>query len=282
MRNHYIPQFYTKRWTNGSGKLWVYTRPYKQVIRQEKMPVQVGYMDDLYTIPFIDDAVRYVLETVFFKKIDQEGNDALLKLLSQDKALSPVERLSWAVAVIALKQRHPEKLQSLSESYGREINKALEEARERYYEDRLPEDTRSFEQYLKDRKSDEWLEREKKIALRNAILIPKTLRWITSSEWAVICPPENSHDFLTSDWPVIMTNGLARVDGHIALPISPKHLWIAADRNTIAKVARLSKLVEQVNMKMVDQACKMVFASHDRHSRFIENQWRSKTPVMVS
>ena len=50
--------------------------------------------------------------------------------------------------------------------------------------------------------------------------------------WTILQPP-SSYPFLTSDRPVIMTNGLSEPGSHLALPIGPKRLFIASNRQAI-------------------------------------------------
>lgn len=46
---------------------------------------------------------------------------------------------------------------------------------------------------------------------------------INETMWRVVDVPACCHPLLTSDRPVIRTNGLARKGGHIALPIGPRN-----------------------------------------------------------
>ncbi len=80
---------------------------------------------------------------------------------------------------------------------------------------------------------------------------------------------------LTSDRPVIMTNGLADPNAHMAIPIAPRLLFIAAKRpsflnNVISMPA--DNLTELVNNKVCEQAVKFVYGEDDRQLRFVEKR----------
>jgi hypothetical protein len=89
------------------------------------------------------------------------------------------------------------------------------------------------------------------------------------------------HKFLTSDRPIIMTNGLARHDAHIVMPISPTRLFIAVRNRPIADqivAAPKNDLVRSVNNKVAEQAIDYVYDVDDSQLRFVENRLGKRVP----
>ena len=56
-------------------------------------------------------------------------------------------------------------------------------------------------------------------------------------QWAVIHFDEAHHLLLTSDRPIVMTNGLAHATSHIVMPISPRRIFVA-DNNRVSTPGR--------------------------------------------
>ncbi len=77
--------------------------------------------------------------------------------------------------------------------------------------------------------------------------------------WRIYTFPPHFYPLLTSDRPVIRTNGLAQKGGHLALPIGPRRLFVAShDPDVInglwASAPRV--LAAEVNKNTVESAVK--------------------------
>lgn len=96
---------------------------------------------------------------------------------------------------------------------------------------------------------------------------------IIQMNWSVI--EIYSGSFLISDEPVIISNGISKPDGHIAMPISPTKLFLATNnRQTYNRIFGLQKeLVRKVNQKVVGRARHFVGARDASQKRFIENRF---------
>jgi hypothetical protein len=81
---------------------------------------------------------------------------------------------------------------------------------------------------------------------------------------------ESATQLLTSDRPIIMTNGLFMGDAHIVLPISPTHLFIAVRRaETLEKFSSPDELIRIANTKVAEQAIKFVYGIDDSRLYFV-------------
>lgn len=68
---------------------------------------------------------------------------------------------------------------------------------------------------------------------------------------------------MTSDHPLIMTNGLDRPDGHFGLPIGPRHIFVAFMRDEFGKWFRrtpVAMIVRQANDAVIGQGRRSVYA----------------------
>ena len=228
-------------------------------------------------MPFISEDIRYQLETVFFKRIDQEGSDVLKKLeMFGAQSLTQSERFSWAIFIVALMQRHPVRVEHLARSTEQHASAFLDESREDYLRGRPAGDTKPFEVFKAEALAGEQIAQQKKVAIQSGILIPRTITWIGNATMAIATFKDN-HTLLTSDRPVMMTNGLGRPFGHIALPIGPRRLFIAAESaDTISGILTQPRIVGVLNDRVVRQAEEFVFGSDPLHFRFIERRLRSR------
>lgn len=94
--------------------------------------------------------------------------------------------------------------------------------------------------------------------------------------WHVRDTSSARHELLTSDRPVLRTNGLLQPGGHLALAIGPRRLFIATrDKQTLSNILRLSddKLVQANNEHVVAGAARYVYGTDDRQLRFVQNRF---------
>jgi hypothetical protein len=93
-------------------------------------------------------------------------------------------------------------------------------------------------------------------------------------QWAVIHFDETHHMLLTSDRPIVVTNGLAHADSHIVMPISPRRIFIAANNQETVKnlhdMAKAGGIAQRLNNRMARQARRYVYGVDDSALQFIE------------
>jgi hypothetical protein len=68
---------------------------------------------------------------------------------------------------------------------------------------------------------------------------------------------ETHHMLLTSDRPIVMTNGLAHATSHIVMPISPRRIFVAANNRETVKdlhdMAEAGGMAQRLNNRMADR-----------------------------
>lgn len=91
---------------------------------------------------------------------------------------------------------------------------------------------------------------------------------------AVIHFNETHRMLLTSDRPIVMTNGLAHADSHIVMPISPRRIFIAANNQETLKnlhdMANAGGMAQRLNNRMARQARRYVYGVDDSALQFID------------
>jgi hypothetical protein len=103
-----------------------------------------------------------------------------------------------------------------------------------------------------------------------------TGRGLNSLRWTVLHDPHPKHLFLTSDRPVVMTNGLDKPTSQLLIPISPRHVFVATNNiemeNSIRKVWNDGQLIQQINERVANQSRKYVWGLSDAQLSFVSTR----------
>jgi Protein of unknown function (DUF4238) len=250
-RHHYIPKFYLKQWMGSDGRLCEYSRPYKETKPSRKHPSGTGYVDGLYTIPGLPPEQSQFVEKSFMKAVDDWAARALAIMLRQNARshdLDARSKAAWARFLYSLIVRTPESIIRMQQK--------LDEK-----PPQLPFPVQHF--------------------LPDVINSERVITEIVSMRFSTANFENTRHSLLTSDRPVIMTWGLVEPDAHIAIPISPKKLFLATKSDeTYTAIASMASddLVEAVNYKVSEQAIKYVYGIDDRQLRFVSKRLGRMVP----
>jgi hypothetical protein len=266
--NHYVPIFYQKRWViRPDRRVCVYSRPYKDADVQRKHPKGVGYQRDLYTVTNTDAAVATYLERQFFKVTDDLAAKALSVIeAGQWGPMDTTTRSGWTRFIMSLLHRNPEQvgrfLQIVSE-YVAVIKPHYENL---YNNKKDANHLATFDEFWQDILPEV-------IGRRWINLIQTTIDSKSVGEhfnhlvWRVL-DFKSSYTFLTGDRPIIMTNGMIKIDSHLAIPIGPRKLFIAAHTTELADAFTRDKadnVIAFVNDKIVRQARRFCIGVDDTH-----------------
>lgn len=278
-KHHYIPVFYLKQWQGSDGRVCEISRPFKKVVPRRTHPDGTGYIRGLYTIPDAPPEAADYLETEFLKKADDLASRALRRMLDGKMQFPPDMMSAWSRFILSLLHRTPEAMERaltrVSTGYAEEI----EAVGIRYASLRGPNDPETIEEFK---------QTVMPFAIRR-FLVEHVISIIDSENvcvalsnmtWGVMTMHQQRFSLLTSDRPIVMTNGLARDDAHIVMPISPKHIFIAARNERVAgeirRMADNGELTLALNDKVARQARKYVYSTDDQQLRFIANRLGSK------
>jgi hypothetical protein len=279
-KHHYLPVFYLKQWAlQPGGKVVEFSRPFGPEVKPRRVhPSGTGYVNRLYASEFAEVGA-WEMERDFFSPVDSRAADAMRRLIS-GAVLSDAERQAWATFVVSLLCRMPEDVPLVKEMRKQVILMFAPAFRRAYDASRPAEETRTFEQL-----TSEVMETAPDRALRTLEKIITNERLIDilcRMKWAVT-PLSSGNELLTSDRPVTYTKVLNADESHFVLPISPEHLFIAANNSGMLKrIAAMPKLGTMANQKAVEQASKLVYGSSERQLRFVQNRMgRDKEPQLM-
>jgi hypothetical protein len=103
---------------------------------------------------------------------------------------------------------------------------------------------------------------------------------INNMRWLVLRAHNPRFTLLTSDRPVVMTNGLKYDNSQILLPISPYHVFVATNNlqteRYIESVFARDQMIQQVNERVTLQARKYVYGLSDAQLNFVSARFGQK------
>jgi hypothetical protein len=257
-KHHYIPCLYLKQWVGHNGQLCEFTRPYNVVKPRRTHPHGTGYTRGLYAFPRLPPRIANELEDYFLKQVDGQADTALQVMLGNRPDLNLETRSAWSRFIIALLHRNPEAIQRITDEVERKLPRMFDPLRE----NGPSTDQRTSHAIL---------------SVLQTIMDSKIVGPVLNGMiWRVLVIDRSRYPLLTSDRPIIMTNGIAQPEGHIVMPISPNQIFVAV--NSEEMFARLDasikngRITEAVNDQVVKQARRFVWGTDDRQLCFVEKR----------
>jgi hypothetical protein len=279
-KHHYIPVFYLQEWTGADGRLCEFSRPYDSVKPKRTHPGGTAYVRGLYTVPRNDPRVAEYIEREFFRVTDNSSSLVLRQLRTGELIVWDTDsRSAWSRLILSLMLRNPEYIKRVSTEIAGWFDPTSSELNERYRKVRQPGDPETYDEFLA--QSEHPAGRASAIALQTIIDSPRMGGHLNQMRWSVVSFKNPKHTILTSDRPIVMTNGILQPNDHLALPIGPLQLFVATNtleaENTIRRM-RPDSLIEQVNNRVAVQARRFVYAPDDRQLRFVSKRLGKKLP----
>lgn len=267
MKHHYIPEFYTKRWAGPDGQVCQFARVPDGVAATRRAPAAIGFQEDLYSVPGAPSYVSAHLEGHFFRVTDNDAAVALDALLNgQLNQLTERLKSAWVRFLMSLLHRTPEKVRWYGNVWKGMHAEAVEAARKD-----IIQNNGDMAQLAN-------LEESFAISFVGVLqkIMDSTLigQHVVNMRWGVITLHENQR-LMTSDRPLLITNGLEKPETEIHLPISPAHLFVAANKeDVLQKIAKIHarELSSELNHYVVSQAENYVYSEDDSQLRFVRNR----------
>lgn len=282
-KHHYIPEFYLKQWGNPSinGRLYEYCRRYQGVVARPTYPGGTGYQRGLYTFSGLDDEARNFLEDVFLNRADDAANDALQRLLMHDTNLKPELRVAWTRYIMTLLHRNPESIQHLRNRVASELPTALLNFKAAWDVARRESDPPTFEEYIE-------AVPQRDVQQATVMLLQRVMdslnvgQFLVSMFWSVVTFHTLRYPLLTSDRPLVMTNGLKRTDGHLVMPISPNSIFFATRTPEMMRQLHVEyergghRMAEYLNDLVARQSHKFVWGTDPDQIYFVSKRLGQK------
>jgi hypothetical protein len=275
-KHHYIPVFYLKQWTGQDGRLCEFSKPYDRVKAQRVHPDATAFVHGLNTIEGLPAGQEQYLEDVFFKIADNFAARALRILLSEKTwHFSPKERSGWSRFIVSLMLRNPESMQKHREVAVALFKEALPRIELEYAKDRKPTDPPTYLEYAQQQAPNP-AGRTIAVLFQNLIDNAELGNYINQMRWMVLRDGSPRYRLLTSDRPIVITNGIKHFNSQILLPISPYHLFVATNNDEtekfIADVWGRGEVIPQINERVACQSRKYVYADDHAQLNFVSKR----------
>jgi hypothetical protein len=282
--HHYIPQFYTRQWAGEDEKLCEFQRPYKALVDKRKYPSATGYLRDLYRVEGVSEEICQSIELGFMRLTDQQAHLVHQQLLTEvGGSLEASSRSAWSRFLMSLMHRNPEKLGWLARGISAGLPSFLRQYEHDYASLRSDHDKPTFEEFADQMVASPTND----IVMQMMLKVCDSQRvgdFLNRMRWHAIRLQDWSLEFLTSDRPLAMTDGMAYERSHLMIPLSPKILFVAVNSSRYfeeIQAMQERKLVKYVNDTVASQAARFVYATNSRQIRFVENRLgRGKTQMI--
>ncbi len=280
VKHHHLPEFYLRRWTTAEsgGRVYGYRRPHSTVAVRPYAPSAVGFEPNLYAIEGRSDpAAKQEVESRFMSPLDAKGAEALSFMEGTGRfSMDPALRDGWARFLMSLLFRSPRKVQWLRGRILKGDVATMKTLSDAYRALRVVGDPESFEDY-RTKMGSSLLEEAVALLMRRMVDNEMIGSHLVQMPWSFVSLPELEHGLLTSDSPVIMSNGLGNPNGFLILPVAPDRYFLAVNRPEVAAsfTGRRPRQIERAfNDAVVRQAEKWVIGSTPRQPAFVERRLR--------
>lgn len=284
-RHHYIPEFWTKRWLGADDLAERYTQPIPgKIVACRKPPSAIGWRKSLYELPHYRGQISN-FEVKFFRTVDQRASDIFDKIENKENfRLTRDETIAFSLFIISLLHRTPVAIELLERATKLTISRMLEGLRHRYQEIRSPDDPIRFDEYLENYDDIKKLSHLSTV-FTNIIFSKNLSNFISNLHWFRIDLSSAKFPLLLSDDPMIRTDGIAKFDGHLALPINPRLALVGVYdegfRNEITS-QNSTTLAKLMNLQTVESAREFVVAIDKRQDKFIRRRFGlEKRPTLI-
>lgn len=281
-RHHYLPQSYLEAWARDDGKVTQYSRPWLDLIVKPCSPYSTGFEDGLYSLHGEDDPEqREQVELRWMQRIDGDAAVVMKQMLAEpEKRLTQTQSDAWIVFLISMIFRTPSRLKWMHEQIRSYDHRFTEEER-RVYERLRPNGAPATpEQYFQESDPEELSVARMQLMLR--MIQSRSLgEGLAKMVWGVHTLQQPRYGFLTGDDPVITSNGLNADDSFVILPISPKHIFIAAgtQRAMWSYTSQTDRAIEgAINDATVVQAETLVIGRNGLQAAFVAKRLGKRPP----
>lgn len=281
-KHHYIPVFYLSRWATGAdGRLCQYSKPYDRVVANRRHPEATGFVERLYELEGLGEDLAQQVESKFFSPVDSAAADALVLMEAEGNRAKwdSRRRSAWSRFLHGMLVRAPEDIEEFKSGWRKlMLSDKNGEWQARYEEIKKPSDPPTYQEYMAAIPAANH-NRSAMQALTGIIDGENVGLKMNHLVWAVIDTPADEYPLLTSDRPIIRTNGMLAENGHLVIPIGPRKMFVAAKDQAALAVVRsikLPQLVREANRQVCDYAVKYVYGIDDSQLEFVRKHFGTK------
>lgn len=278
VKHHYLPVFYLRNWAY-DGNIIEFTKFEGHLKAHRRSPKGAGYKVDLYKIAGVESEAEHVFEKKFLMPLDNAAACIMQKFIKSRLHLSEKERLYWSAFLLSIMARCPASVATLKHvwrSFYVDMEQKIEAESIRLGVSLADNADRS-------RISAEEACKASLQQIKMAIVQPEVCRLLASMHWHVRRFDENCFPLLTSDRPILMTNGLDVPRGQLVIPMSPSLAFFAhRDAGYAEYILREEShyLGEQINKWVVSQAVSHVYAQNEAQRCLVEKYMSTKSRTL--
>jgi Protein of unknown function (DUF4238) len=280
MRHHYVPEFLSTPWTEGNAnrELVEFRLKIPGVPTRRRSPKAIGFLPDLLALSKIE--VRGIgqqsIETKLMQPVDTDAAIVRLKMLEHGlSALTISDRCDWVRFLTSLGARQPKFVEQRARIIGTQaLLEVLASDPEQYRAIAQPDDPPTLEEFV--RKHYPGLIEDFGLTVYPGVIDNKTIgEKVLKLTWIVRDLSSAKHELLLGDNPLISVGGLDAPSTLLALPLSPRQIFVACLSSETARAferANSSVLVARANESTIQRAVDWVYARTDEPGRFIRNR----------
>lgn len=236
--------------------------------------METGWVENLYWIPGVTKETQQNVEKIFMGAVDTKAAQARDMMLGDVVPVQPELRHGWSRFLLSLMIRTPDEVKAFKYRVKQDMQTYNPEYQEKYDAIRREDWPATLEEWIQ--KSNPTMpERTAVLLLTKLIQNENVLRTFMRAEWWLLDTSSVQRKLLTSDHPLIMTNGLGRPDGHFAIPISPRKIFIAFVTQEFGRALRnlpTSRIVREINDAVIGQGRRSVYAFDEESTRVVKRR----------
>jgi hypothetical protein len=272
--HHYNPKFILKRWTINDGPLCEMRLIRDKVLTNHRYPGATGKLRDLYRTDGVSEANSQDVELHFMSPLDNDAAVSLDKFVAA-QPLDASDRIAWARFVLSMLYRNPECV-ALIKSHMAEVWAEGTDALEGDWAAlRGPLDQMTLAEATEIRQPSA-AEISASNMLVDVIANERAVPDIANMHWTRVELSRSKYSLLTSDRPLVMPVGLGHRQCYIALPVGPRHLFVAAHDDRFSRLlptADHTKIAKLMNKDVVRQARQYVWGQDDSQLEFVRKHF---------
>jgi hypothetical protein len=281
-KHHYLPVFYLKQWAALDGRLIRFYRPHREVVAHPIAPKNTGYEHRLYSLEGYSPEQRNVIERNFMApEVDHPAAAALRIFLERRPAseLTLPMKQAWTRFLMSLHVRNPARVEQITLQAAEALRETLSKDPEEYDAVRKPDDPPTLVGWV-ERYAPALIDNYGKSILPGIVTHQATGNEIIRMHWGVLGGSGAAPDILTCDRPLYLSQGVNDPKCVIALPLSPRAIFLASrDQQSLDRIIAMkgTALIDDFNRAMATQAAHYVYGAHDRALGFVEHWLASVT-----
>ena len=276
-KHHYLPVFYLRQWAGLDGRVIRYYRPNREVVAHPIAPKNTGYEAGLYSLTGYDPKQRNVIEKNFMAPEVDEPAAAPLRIFLERRHASELTlsmKQAWTRFLMSLHVRNPDRVKQISAQAAEALRATLNEAPEDYDAVRKTDDPPTLLGWI-DKYAPALIDNYGKSMLPGIVTHQAMGNEIIRMHWGVLGSSGANPDILTCDRPLYLSHGVSDPRCVIALPLSPRALFLASrDQESLNKIIAMEgdSLIHATNETMVTQAVRYVYGAH-AHALSLVERW---------